>query len=45
MAIIRVFDLETTGIDAASHKVIEIAAYDVQTDEKRVEHVDLTGLF
>ena len=39
MAIIRVFDIETTGVDPASHKVIEIAAYDVHTDEKRVERI------
>lgn len=39
MTIIRVIDIETTGIDAASHKVIEIAAYDVHADQKRLERV------
>ncbi len=39
MAVIRIFDLETTGFDPAEHKVIEIAAYDLHTDEKRVQRV------
>jgi DNA polymerase III epsilon subunit-like protein len=35
MAVILIFDLETTGLDSAVHKVIEITAYDSHADEKR----------
>jgi exodeoxyribonuclease X len=35
---IRVFDLETTGIDPQEHRVIEIAAFDLHPDG-RIEHV------
>lgn len=36
MTTIRVFDIETTGIDPTEHKVIEIAAYDLDASRKRV---------
>jgi exodeoxyribonuclease X len=38
MTIIRVFDVETTGIDAQEHRIIEIAAFDLHPDNsvKRV---------
>lgn len=39
MTIFRVFDVETTGIDSAVHRVIEIAAYDLDTDSNQVTRV------
>lgn len=39
MAVIRVFDVETTGIDPKDHRVIEIAAYDLDTDQNTVTRV------
>jgi exodeoxyribonuclease X len=38
MPIIRIFDVETTGIDPKEHKVVEIAAYDLHPDY-RIERV------
>lgn len=39
MSLIRVFDVETTGIDPAIHRVIEIAAYDLDTDANTINRV------
>lgn len=39
MPTIRVFDVETTGIDPAVHRVIEIAAYDLNTDTNTIDRV------
>jgi exodeoxyribonuclease X len=36
---IRVFDVETTGIDPTEHRVIEIAAYDLDTDANAITRV------
>jgi exodeoxyribonuclease X len=38
MTVIRVFDVETTGIDPAEHRIIEIAAFDLHSDN-RIEYV------
>ena len=38
MSTIRIFDLETTGIDPKEHRVVEIAAYDLHSDN-RIERV------
>ena len=38
MAPVRVFDVETTGIDPSEHRVIEIAAFDLYPDN-RIERV------
>ena len=38
MPIIRIFDVETTGIDPKEHRVIEIAAFDLHPDN-RIERV------
>lgn len=39
MPTIRVFDVETTGLDASVHRVVEIAAYDLDTDANRITRV------
>ena len=36
--IIRIFDVETTGIDPKEHRVVEIAAFDLHSDN-RIERV------
>jgi exodeoxyribonuclease X len=36
MSVIRVFDVETTGISPTDHRVIEIAAYDLHPDNRVV---------
>ena len=36
MPVIRVFDIETTGIDPAVHRVLEIAAYDLDTEKSTI---------
>ena len=39
MPTIRVFDIETTGIDPKDHRVIEIAAYDLNSEDKSIVRV------
>lgn len=39
MPLIRVFDIETTGIDPKDHRVLEIAAYDLDTDKNTIARV------
>jgi len=39
MPVIRVFDIETTGIDPSVHRVVEIAAYDFNTEKNTIGRV------
>lgn len=39
MPTIRIFDIETTGIDPTVHRVLEIAAYDLDTDANLITRV------
>ena len=39
MPLIRIFDVETTGIDPKDHRVLEMAAYDLDTDKNTIARV------
>ena len=39
MPVIRVLDIETTGFDPNLHRVIEIAAYDLDTEQNTIDRV------
>lgn len=39
MSVIRVFDIETTGFDPAVHRVLEIAACDLDTEKNTITRV------